>query len=317
MNKVPNSRAVHMLGISSTINTHQTPMRCFLRWASTGLSRQARVLQASSNARSVLSQAHAAHRLFNPTVHSVVDFGYSPGNWLLFARDALADCHHVTPEKCASVLSLVGVDKIHTTAPPGTFCTQGNIFSKNTHSNIVSILKDNAYRQFRERMEKTDGDRSPFDYVSGINHEEDLIGARLEWERVTSHRQWQADVVLSDLGPPFLQTYGFYANTISQPHIRSAVHLHLRDQHPVDLADAALVFCCDHLRRGGSFFVRLPLLVAADGLPDPDVVLFRARLRRMFANVHEWPARDVLLSDQYFLALGKADHVADKRMVFS
>lgn len=246
----------------------------------------------------------------------VVDFGYAPGNWLRYARDILSDIHNVSKSKLASKCTLVGSDVIHYTAPSGTFCSQGNVLAKSTHEHIMLILQETTTRRFQHEIGQDPemvGLNVAFGELSLLD--ESKI-EKSQWEEILSFREFQADVVLSDLGPPQWQTYGFMSNTISLPYNAHWKTPIFKETHPVDLADAALVFCCKNLRKNGSFLVRVP------GCPDKgDISVFEDRLKRAFKYVHKWESQAYSTrlpgpADHYFLARLKLDHELDKRAVF-
>ncbi|CAN3372309.1 hypothetical protein DIURU_004566 [Diutina rugosa] len=77
------------------------------------------------------------------------------------------------------------------------------------------------------------------------------------------------DLILSDLGMPFSQLYGFYSNTISRPHMRlntnKALQKPMTDVNvaAANLAEASYFLSRRVLRLGGSLVVRMGRLTKA------------------------------------------------------
>ena len=105
-----------------------------------------------------------------------------------------------------------------------------------------------------------------------------------------SHRvdfDYKVDLILSDLGPVIYFQPDFWNNTSTRPYARFAMSESLRqtvynnNKGCIDTADAALVYCCELLRPGGSFVLRLPLVWRE----DPELSLLETRLGKMFQTV--------------------------------
>lgn len=300
------------------------------RYASARLTRKEKIEGLNHIARSKLYHLDSQFDLFSDKVTKVVDLGYAPGNWLLYARDALLMAHGIDLEKIYQKCTLVGLDIVVGNHPQGSFTTQGNIFSKLAHANVLQLLKEHAYRRLAIQNGALIELESTKD--SSLDSEMARISAlfqnlQLKEETLDDTlrlQDYQADLVMSDLTHPFLQDKGFFNNTTSKPYIRSstnaALQSHTTDplKNSIDMADAALLLCCDTLAKGGSFLIRL----ARVDLADPELQILEQRLRRTFTEVQRWnvegatESNSLKVRELYFICRNKIDHLADKYKVF-
>ncbi|PVH20133.1 hypothetical protein CXQ85_001913 [Candidozyma haemuli] len=302
-------------------------------YASARLTRQEKIDGSNHLSRSKLHQLDTKFNLFNENVTKMVDLGYSPGNWLIYAREALSRIHEIEPEKIYQKCTLVGLDIIIGNHPAGTFTTQGNILSKLAHRNVISLLKEHAYKRLvvqngllddllPEQDAKDPTFESEMARISDIFDDLSLKDKTLE--SILSLQDYQADLITSDLSSAFLQDKGFFNNTTTRPFIRSSTNSELRRnvtdplKASIDTAEAALLLCCEALAKGGNFVIRL----ARIDLADPEIDLLEERLKRVFKHVQRWKPEGStksnfsVISELYFVCKDKQDHLADKYNVF-
>lgn len=283
-------------------------------------TRQQKIAEAGFSAYSAIAALNHRYQLFNPNVTKVVDLGFAPGHWLTFARDALVLVHNVPIEEIHSTCTLIGLDILFAQPPMGTISTQGNIYSQAAHTAIEGLLKDAAFRRLR-------GILAPDSYVAKESAESELeeqvssltrafgdLSVDGSLDQLMGPKMYQADVVMADLGAPFLQDLGFFNNTHTKPYIRTGRRLHT-PKSTIDMAEAALLLCCTALGKNGTFVVRL----AGVELEDVELELLELRLRIVFNTVSRWApsgARLLGLGELYFVGEGKRAYKADKYEVF-
>lgn len=295
-------------------------------------TRQQKIDDTNSNAAHTLARIESRFPIFLAQTTKVVDLGFAPGNWLTYARDRLAAIHDVDVAKLHRNCTLVGLDLLFATPPRGTHTTQGNVYSQGVQNNVMTLLKEAALRRLESDLRETpEVDDLYLDKEARLERDFAAIPSQFgdadrsrPLQNLLGYGSWQADVVLSDLGPPFLQDKGFYNNTHSKPYIRSRTNAALRQtitepgKASLDLADAALIFCCDKLVKGGTFVVSLRSV----DLADPELLLFESRLHLVFHKVSRWSPTAAFSSDLprphdlYFLCGGKRDYVIRKEDVF-
>lgn len=237
------------------------------------------------------------YNLFNETVTRVVDLGFAPGNWLQFARNELLLIFNIDPLKINTKCILVGVDLLFCQAPAGTYAIQGNIFSQNTHSNILDILKKRMYilAKAQKNFAETPLTAAPNieDDISRLVQKVSTLTLDSElayFKEDIGLSEYQADLVLSDLSVPYLQRNGYFSNTMSKPYMRMREDEILRQpfSNPhtahIDLADCAVLLCCETLAKDGTLLLRL----AEVKIKDPELLLLESRLQKMFGSVERW-----------------------------
>lgn len=304
------------------------------RHASTKFTRQEKIDSLNLLSRGRLSQLDSRFDLFNENVTKVVDLGYSPGNWLKYAREALLVVHSIETKKIHQKCTLVGLDIVIGNHPEGTFTTQGNIMSKLAHQNVINLLRDHAYRKLAVQNGVLK-DLDPMNEIENSSFDTELATLPLLFDHLSlqkdktldsilSLHDYQADVVLSDLSQPLLQDRGFFNNTISKPFIRSRTNPELRRNYDdplkssIDMADAAILLCCDALVKGGKLVLRL----ARVDLSDPELLLLEQRLKKMFTNVIKWApdgpteSEEPKLLELFFIGENKKENIADKYYIF-
>lgn len=291
-------------------------------------------LQSQSN----IAQIDHHFSIFNDSVTKVVDVGYAPGTWLEYAKEKLLQIHLVDPDAIHSKCTFIGTDILCGSPIPGTTTTQGNIYSQSVHNNIITLLKEAAFRRIYP-MAADDTAESTTSYLlkelqeSQLESElDDLTAAFNEFSvddkqamnKLMGPKMYQADVIMSDLCSPFLQTAHFFSNTYARPYIRSTTNQALRQptlnaqKASIDLAEAALLLCFDALVKDGTFVAKL----AQVDLADPEVELFHSRLEKVFKKVQRWNPRGRTSSkrshidDLYFIGKLKRDYSIDKYKVF-
>lgn len=292
----------------------------FCRMASSSAkpTRLQKLVEAAYTAHSTIAALDRHFNLFRPSVHKVVDLGFAPGHWLTYARDALLHVHGVATERIADKCTLIGLDLLFAQPPAGTICTQGNVFSESAHRAVVELLQDAAMRRLRALSEPElyiQKEAAETELESEVSHLTRAFGDLAVADplhKLMGPKMYQADVVLADLGAPFLQELGFFNNTHSRPYIRGS-RLRVPEKGAIDMAEAALLLCCTALGKNGTFVVRL----ARVDLADPELGLLERRLDKVFANVTRWPSKPpVGIDDLYFVCENKRDYMADKYEVF-
>lgn len=266
--------------------------------------------------------------IFNSKVTKVLDLGYVPGNWLQFSKFRLCDIHGLEESKIATKCCLLGFDILFGTPPMGTSTIQGNMFSKTAHKSIENHFKDyELKRQLRLRSESQDFQRSYFAKEQADNHVEEEIShleETLEKTSLIEEFNYKPQVILSDLGSPFLQERGFFNNTNSRPYYRFFSNNALKQpiidklKSSFDLADACMVLTCDILEKHGTLVLRLPRI----SKDDPELLIIKNRLQLIFEEVIEWCIdreawENIPAGELFFICKNKCDDSADKRKVFA
>ncbi|KAM9909888.1 hypothetical protein OXX69_005006 [Metschnikowia pulcherrima] len=312
-------------------------------YASRKFTRQERINEARYTAQSNLDKIDAEYEIFTKKVTKVVDVGSAPGTWLRHTRNRLSQIHNMKHEELHKMCTVIGVDLLFCQPPKGTFFTQGNIYSQNTHTQVEHLLKESAFRLLKQKSTGHSGtlDNSAFSdmEVSYIQKEaneaqldaslSELAGELGDLALTESNfdilkHTFQADLVLSDLGTTPLQESGFHNNTLSKPFIRSSQNKMLRlpwdfpEKASIDMAEAALLLCGSVLTKGGTFVVRLSMV----DLSDPELELLEKRLSLVFESVSRWSDNGRTHSDTprhqnlFMICENKRDHMIDKYEVF-
>lgn len=276
-----------------------------LRRASSAAQKQTRaqrIQEANYQSELTLHRLNVEFGLFSPRVTKVVDLGYLPGSWSEYARRCLLSIHGIDEDKIQKKCTLIAFDLLFGRPMKGVLVTQGNIYSQLAHTNIINLLKEAALRHANPERTSVDQALDTSYLLKEIkeNEIETELGALAKAvsefslnagvELVWNPHVYQADLVMSDLSAPFLQESGFYNNTSSRPYIRSSVNAQLRkplsypEKASIDLAEAALLLCCEALSKNGTFVARL----AKVNMADPELGLLESRLRKMFRLVSRW-----------------------------
>lgn len=267
--------------------------------------------------------------IFNDEVKRAVDLGSAPGNWLLFAQSELLRVHNVDPIKLNTKCTLVGFDLLFCQPPKGTYSIQGNIYSQRAQLEISDLLKKRSFiileaEKESGKLQSTDSRKFEDDIGRLTSKLSSLtIDNTLPlFEQKIDLDLYQANLIISDLSAAYLQRDGFFSNTMSKPFMRSKENHVLRqplsDPHEahLDLADAALLLCCEVLAKNGTLVLRL-----ADINPqDPELLLLESRFKKMFENVQRWRMdyADPRLSvhELFFVCTGKKSSIVDKYDLF-
>ncbi|OBA21868.1 hypothetical protein METBIDRAFT_22911, partial [Metschnikowia bicuspidata var. bicuspidata NRRL YB-4993] len=300
-------------------------------------TRQERIDEARYTSQLNLDKIDEIFGVYGRNLTKVVDLGSAPGTWLRHTRDRLLGLHGLKPEKIYEKCTVIGVDLLFCQPPRGTFFTQGNMYSQNTHTQIETLLKEAAFRIARPKRRDI-GTEFDVSYILRELNQVQLeanIATEKTAQLTKATKQTsdcydlppyahQADVVLSDLGTPPLQESGFHINTLSKPFIRSSLNNMLRqpwdnpEKSSIDLAEAALLLSGNILAKGGTFVVRLSMV----NLADPELELLEARLRMVFHRVTRWSDNGRTTSTEhrqqnlFMVCKDKKDHLMDKYAVF-
>lgn len=117
------------------------PCRCYAsksNGATLPLPRQRKFDQVSMSMQAKLHRLDQKYGLFTPQVKSVVDLGYAPGNWSLFAKNRMCQVHNLASADFNKRCHLLGVDMLFSAPPvPGMSCIQGNVFSELIQSQVA------------------------------------------------------------------------------------------------------------------------------------------------------------------------------------
>lgn len=301
-------------------------------------TRKQKIYEQGLQSQSNIAQIDHHFSIFNETVTKVVDVGYVPGSWLEYAKLKLLKVHHVDPDVINTKCTLIGTDIICGSPIPGTITTQGNIYSQSVHDNVISLLKEAAFRRWNPSADGNSPDTDNSYLLKELQEthlEAELDGLAAAFnefslddkegmKKLLGPKLYQADVIMSDLATPFLQNAGFFNNTYARPYIRSSTNEALRQpttnsqKASIDLAEAALLLCFDALVKNGTFVTRL----AQVDFADPEIELFQSRLEKIFKQVERWSPREKIFSetshvdDLYFISKFKRDYSIDKYAVF-
>lgn len=287
------------------------------------VTRRQKILNQNYAALSSIAQIDKRFSVFHSKVTKVVDLGYVPGNWLQYASERLQKIHGLDEDQILSKCTLLGLDLLCGGPIPGTITTQGNIFSQAVHNNVVGLLQEAAFRHMRagvvrdpaESYISKEGEETSLENeVSGLGRAfAGESGDREKLRSLIGRQAYQADVVMLDLGVPYLQNSGFYNNTYGRPYIRSGTSEVLRGKDSrasIDMAEAALILSFDALVKGGTFVVRLARVPHG----DPELRLLCHRMDKVFEHVEPWqPAQH---ADMFVVGRGKRAWVVDRREVF-
>lgn len=300
-------------------------------------SREFRIAEEDYFAHLSISKVNQEFNFINENVTKVVDLGYAPGNWLQYIQHSLASIHNVDPNRLYIKCTVVGLDLLFCQAPLGTYSIQGNIFSQSAHANIVDLLKKRTYLLSEAQKSRQLSLLSLLpsltkDETSSLENDISKLANRistLEMEKKLAYFDvdvaldlYQADLITSDLTAAYLQRGGYFNNTMTKPYIRirekEVLRQPLVNPHKahLDLADAALLLCCDALSKNGTLVLRL----AAVDLADPELALLTRRLNQMFDNVQEWFPTSVNsrynANELYLVCTGKKSQKVDKYDLF-
>lgn len=336
----PSRESLHLTAIASMIRHGWVtrPWAKALRgrtYASRSHSRRERVANGKMQSHVAFHHLVKEFQVLNKNVTKVVDLGYAPGVWFEYTRQALLSIHGVSCDHIYKKCTMIGFDLLFTQPPPGTYSTQGSIFSQRSQDNVLCLLKEAALRGLSVRESTSTSplteemeERS----LPGVDDRLQELSAAMG--RLGLHGQqpdsdvrllYQADLILSDLCSPLLQESGFFNNTQSYPFIRSIRNraLRLNYTHPhkmsIDLAEAALLLCGEALGKGGSFVARLSRV----DLRDPELALLESRLAQVFESVTRWSPDNITTpssartQDLFLVCQGKRHSTMDKYAVFS
>lgn len=293
-------------------------------------TRNERITEEDQFAHYAISRLNQEFHFLNKQVTKAVDLGYAPGNWLQYIQHCLLLAHHVEPQKLFTKCTVVGVDMLFSQAPLGTYSIQGNIFSQNTHANILDLLKKRSYlllgaktpheksSPVAEKLTIEDDIAIVTNKVDSLDLDDQLAYFDIDVDLAV----YQADLVTSDLSAAYLQRGGYYNNTMSRPFMRVRENELLRQpltnphKAHLDLADAAMLFCCEGLSKCGTFVLRL----ADVNMADPELALLEGRLRKMFQSVDRWYSKHLGLrhnaTELYLVCMDKKNLRVDKYDLF-
>ncbi|OLL23692.1 rRNA methyltransferase 2, mitochondrial [Neolecta irregularis DAH-3] len=201
-------------------------------------SQQAQLRYLYSKSAWKLLELNFFHKFLQPGM-SVVDLGFAPGAWST-----------VTARIVGKSGRVLGVDMIPATAISGISSIQGNFYDKQTQQRIIKFMSDPG----RGRQESLEPQIEQASYMDMERHaaEDEKSQEILD----ASGRSRMVDVVLSDMLEPFPQVDGLYRRSINRPYynVKASPELQVKThEQSIDLCDAALLFCVDTLKTGGSF----------------------------------------------------------------
>ncbi|KAK6203296.1 FtsJ-like methyltransferase-domain-containing protein [Scheffersomyces amazonensis] len=258
-----------------------------------------------------ISRIDKQFNIFNRSVRKVLDLGFMPGNWTDYAKKRLLQFHDLDEEHFHNKCHIVGFDLLYGTPPPGISSIQGNIYSKLSHENILNHFKEIALRDILKTGIVREDSENSYYYKelneSLLEHEVQLINSSLNrinttWDdqSLTKKKQiankllktidYRPDVILSDLGKPFIQAGGFYSHTITRPHQRIASNAPINrisdkyNKSGIDLADASLMVVCNTLKPHSKFVVKINGI----NINDPELNSYKKKLYKVFNEVNMW-----------------------------
>ncbi|GME95103.1 unnamed protein product [Ambrosiozyma monospora] len=254
------------------------------------------------------------------------NLGAAPGAW-----------NQVEVEKCHPDSKILGVDILPYDPPSGVSTMQANILSKQTHRLIRDFFRKSDQERELKAARTMDIQSSSGGTIASITNES-LVASELENdsdERSESHNSNKGtkektiksveeieaerenerpiDVVVSDMYEPFLQVSGYHSRTTNLPYFRMAnmTGLALKDHlASMDLCDAALIVCCDLLRKNGKCIMKF-----FTGEEDKNL---EKRLSVVFRKVYRFKPKATRPESKecYFICLGKRHDIVNKMDVF-
>lgn len=267
--------------------------------------RQDRIDKINMESHTKLYYIDNKFNIFNSNVKKVLDLGYVPGNWSQYAKFRLCQIHGLEEEDFHKKCHMVGFDLLFGNSIKGISSIQGNIYSKSSQQHIIDHFK--GLTKLKEFDPEWNNDNESY-FVKEANIEEELSELDREMRNMTleSHNDlkrikrhsniindlssYGTDLILSDLGTPFLQLHGFFNNTTTRPYIRFNSNKALQKpitatlKSSLDLADASLLLTCKLLKPGGTFLVRLPEV----NLNDSELEFYEQKLHKVFNTVKTW-----------------------------
>lgn len=292
-------------------------------------TRESKSIQINDFSRHKLHHVDDAFGIFDGSVTKALDLGSVPGNWLEYTKKRLYEIHHIHDGKFLETCHILGFDVLFDPPVSETSGMQGNIFSQKVQDNIVNHFKELAFRRKQAQRNKNDGLQQSY-----LAREQQEMLLEQHFDELTSKMDnlsldlgfgdYQPEVILSDLAPPFMQMRGFYNNTNSRPYLRTGTNDQLKrtltepEKLSIDLAEAALLLACRLLKKGGKLVIRLLRV----NFNDPELLQLQHRLERVFSQVHPWNRHvsyklPINRTDElFFICLDKKETTADKRKVF-
>ncbi|KAI1756313.1 23S ribosomal RNA methyltransferase [Xylaria castorea] len=291
---------------AAVLDHHASVVCNYARWSSSKsrwkqrqgkdpFAREAKVQGLKSRAAFKLLEMDAKYRLFKRD-QTVVDLGYAPGSW-----------SQVAVERTKPHGRVVGIDIIPAQPPKGVSTIQGNFLSPLVQNIVKEYLVEFAQRRSTPNRDAEASEDEEGVVVEKPSYIDTERAESVESDHETSSDDGKlADVVLSDMSAPWLQTSGFSSNTLSNPYNRmmNTSGMPFRDHAgSMDLCLAALQFASDTLRVGGHFVCKF-----YQGSEDKDLEL---KLKKMFWKVHrEKPESSRNESrEAYFVALRRKGDV--------
>ena len=281
-------------------------------------SRQEKIDTINMAMQSKLYKIDSECNVFNDKVKKVIDLGYVPGNWMLYAKFRMCQIHKLEEEEFKDKCHILGFDLLFSTPPLGVSTIQGNIFSRMAHKNIVNHFKEIALREHHLKLRMKVQENDEFQNSYYVKEQNDVVlEAEIEElskslnslslahrstqeveeeqnkrEKLLEGLEYRADLILSDLSRPFMQQGGFFNHTQSRPYLRFNVNPGLNNplldplKSSIDMSDATLLLSCNALRPDGTLVLRLS---KADP-NDIQIELLESRLSEVFNKVKTWTA---------------------------
>ncbi|EWC46511.1 hypothetical protein DRE_04234 [Drechslerella stenobrocha 248] len=272
--------------------------RWVMRQSGDPARRDAKVLEYKSRAAFKLLQINDTHKILRPGM-TTVDLGYAPGSW-----------SQVAVAKTSPGGRVIGVDLLPAPPPKGASAIQGNFLNPAVQAMIRRYLSDPSRGRARTAQSLAPPKPPPIPSLPGYEEVELPTSPELQLDDTVapgyiaqerreslqeekeekgdggntvavraSKEHNTVDVVLSDMCEPLPQTYGFHLATVVTPYrLMNTSGVNVADHSgSMELCYAALTFCIDVLKTGGSFVCKF--------YQGPDDIGFEKQLLKVFAKV--------------------------------
>lgn len=186
-----------------------------------------------------IEKINKEHQLFKPG-QIVVDLGCAPGIWSTIAA------RHV-----GLFGRVIACDIIPCRLPENSSMIQGNILSMEIQLEIAKAAIRSRNSFFRNQQ---DHNSASIPYLQSVFEEERDTKEKAKIEDLS------ADVIMSDLGPPFPMVQGFEFWISKLPYLAMQTNEHLAVKDELDslyLAQAALLFAIKALKPDGIFLCKV------------------------------------------------------------
>ncbi|KAK6454649.1 mitochondrial rRNA methyltransferase [Scheffersomyces xylosifermentans] len=210
--RIKSCETVSVVGLLTSVrHKSKSSTRWINRQVNDPHTKQSKSQNYRSRAAYKLIEIDDKYRLFSRKTRNILDLGFAPGAWTQVAIERM--------KKLGVKSTILGVDLIECTPPQGSHFIQGNILSKQTHSDIRDFFSKTA----KEEEEEADEEDASNTVTNKKSHEES---------------KFSVDLVLSDM---MANTSGIKDND----HYAS-----------MDLCDGAIILSCELLKPGGSLVMK-------------------------------------------------------------